>query len=193
MLIFYIYIFIVFLCLIFSIINKYSRQRFLYLYFLTVFVSELLVYFQILDSSIYNYTKIFYILFFIHFFKDLFKIKRNIIICLSIVIICCSLKNIIGNDSILPILQSMIYLFICLEWMRLQIKTPDEITIYNKQSFWLCIALLLWSNIFLMRIIPAVFFSEIDAVFFENINYFYQGITIVCYILFLNGIFCSDK
>lgn len=192
MLIFYIYIFITFLCFAFSIENKFARQRFLYLYFFVVFTSEFLILLNIFDGSIYKYTKIFYICFFLFYFRKLLKFSRNLYILLLIILICFISKNIWGNETLLPLLQSLIYVFFSLEWLRLQINNPDETFIYNKQQFWICTGLLFWSTIFLMRIIPALFFAESDELFFSQINLVYQGITIFSYILFLKGLFCKQ-
>ncbi|SHL59784.1 hypothetical protein SAMN05444360_10314 [Chryseobacterium carnipullorum] len=185
------YLIIIFLCLAFSIIHKTARQRFLYLYFGVVFVSEILIFIGIFDGSIYKYTKGFYILFFIFYFKELFKLNYNSYVLLFIVITCLLIKNVIGDENLLPVIQSFVYVFLSLEWMIQQIKNPNEISIYNKQKFWFCAGLLLWSSIFLMRIVPSLFFAEKDMIFFQGINHFYQGITIFCYTLFLRGIFCK--
>lgn len=185
------YLIVIFLCLAFSIINKVARQRFLYLYFLVVFVSEILIYLGVFDGSIYKYTKVFYILFFIFYFKELFNLKYNRYILLFIIVSCLLIKNNIGSENVLPVMQSFVYVFLSLEWMIQQIRKPNEISIYNKQEFWFCVGLLLWSTIFLMRIIPSLFFAEKDSIFFQGINYFYQGVTIFCYVLFLRGVFCK--
>lgn len=184
------YLILTFLCLAFSVINKAARQRFLYLYFVIVFLSEILIFMGIFDGGIYKYTKIFYILFFIFYYKELFTLHYNRYILLFIVITCLLIKNSIGDENLLPVIQSFVYVFLSLGWMMWQIKNPNEISIYNKQKFWFCAGLLLWSTVFLMRIIPSLFFAEKDSVFFQGINYFYQGITIFCYVLFLRGIFC---
>jgi len=187
------YLFITFLCLAFSFKNELARQRFLYLYFFVVFVSELLIFTKIFDGNIYKYTKVFYVLFFLFYFKELFKLKYNRYIFLFIIISCVFIRDIIGSENLLPIIQSFVYVFLSLGWMLQQIKNPNEISIYNKQEFWFCSGLLLWSNIFLMRIIPSLFFAEKDSVFFYGINCFYQGVTIFCYAFFLKGIVCKKK
>lgn len=185
------YLIIIFLCLVVSMINKSARQRILYLYFFVIFSSELLIYFGVLDGRIYKYTKVFYILFFIFYFRERFKVKYNIYILLFIIISTLLIKNIVGSENLLPIMQSFIYVFFSLEWMIQQIRNPNEVSIYNKQEFWFCVGLLLWSTVFIMRVIPSQFFADADINFLYSINHFYQGATIFSYIIFLKGLFCE--
>lgn len=185
------YLILIFLCLVFSFLNREARQRNLYLYFFVIFSSEILVYYKIFDARIYMYTKVFYIIFFLFYFKEFIKSKYNIYILLFIMISCIMIRNIIGRENLLPVMQCFIYVFLSLEWFTQQIKNPDETSIYDKQRFWFCLGLLLWSTVFIMRVIPSHFFANDDINFLVSVNYFYQGATIFSYIIFFIGLFCK--
>ncbi|CAD7803315.1 hypothetical protein CHRY9390_01060 [Chryseobacterium aquaeductus] len=185
------YLLVIFLCLVFTFKNKLARQRFLYLYFFVVFITELLIYVKYFDGGIYQYTKVFYILFFVYYFKESLSIKRlNGWILIFLIPTYFLLLNYFDYAFLLSILQSFLYVLLSLEWFRLQIKTPDDVAIYKKQKFWISVGILLWGTIYLMRYIPALFFANNAFDFFSSINLFYQAITTFVYILFLRGVFC---
>ncbi len=190
---FYVYIIIVFLCFVCSSVNKYARQRFLYVYFLLVFTSELLVFNQIFSSDLYKITKIAYIFFFIFYFKKEAnnKVFLNLLLIFSFLLIIMILvkSRFYGLD--LSLLQSFIYLLISLNWLVNQIRNPNEIKIYEKTSFWISIGIKLWAVTYLLRIIPANYFVENDEKFFLMTNSVYQYSTIISYIIFLRGLFCK--
>jgi len=50
---------------------------------------------------------------------------------------------------------------------------------------------LLWSTIFIIRVIPGQFFAKLDIDFLRLINQFYQIVTIFSYLIFLRGLFCK--
>ncbi|KQS93556.1 hypothetical protein ASG21_00870 [Chryseobacterium sp. Leaf394] len=183
------YLVVIFLCLAFSINIKKARHRFLYIYFVVVFLSETLIYCGIIDGNVYEFTKYFYILYIIFYYKKIFKTVHNVCILIFIVAICFLSVKIIGQENLLAVIQSFIYVFLALEWMRQEINNVNEISISDKQEFWFSVGLLLWSSIFLMRIVPSIFFASNDDSFFRDINFFYQWITIICYGIFLKGIF----
>ncbi len=190
---FYLYIIIIFLCIVCSLINKYARQRLLYIYFFVVFISELLVFNQVFSSDLYKITKITYIFFFLFTFRKETENKlflNSLLISSFLLIIIILFKSrFYGLD--LSLLQSFIYLLISLNWFAGQIKNPNEIKIYKKMSFWISVGIKLWTVTYLLRIIPANYFVENDEDFFILTNNIYQYSTIITYIIFLKGLFCK--
>ena len=191
---FYIYIIIIFLCLAASIINKVARQRLLWIYFTFILLSEILVFTQILENNFYNKANCIHIIFLSWYFhKEFFKRNFYKILLIIICIISFGLlfeQNIVKIDT--NIFKSFVFIFLSIDWFVSQIKNPNETLIYHKITFWISSSILLWSTIFIIRVIPGHFFAELDMDFLMLINYFYQIATIFSYLIILKGLFCKQ-
>lgn len=190
---FYIYIIIILLCLAVSLRNEAARRSFLWLYFAVVVVTELLIHLDLLSKRNYNWINFIYIsYFFFYYLKETTKKKIHLIVwmfCVVISFIFLFKKNIFGVNSM--IFQSFIYMYLSLNWLILQIQIPDKTAIYHKITFWVSTSILLWSVVFLMRMIPAYFLDNNDKNFLGTLSSMYQTITIFSYLLFLKGLFCK--
>lgn len=191
---FYLYISIIFFCLVASIINKVARQRLLWIYFIFILLSEILVFTQVLENSLYNKANCIHIIFLSwYFYNEYFKRKFYKILLIIIFIISFVLlfeQIIIKIDT--NIFKSFVFIFLSIDWFVSQIKKPNEALIYHKMTFWISSSILLWSTIFIIRVIPGHFFAELDMDFLQLINYFYQITTIISYLLIFKGLFCKQ-
>ncbi len=188
------YIFIILLCLTVSIYLKTPRQRGLWIYFFIIFTIENLIYFKYLKIYSYNWANLLYLIFFYgYYYKEIVGKKSYFIILWIISCLLCLYfifkENIFGGN--LNIFQSLVYIFLSMNWFIQQIKAPDNIRIYKKMSFWISISILLWSITFLFRIIPMYFFANNDIGFLEIVNRAYQGVTMFTYILMFRGLLCE--
>jgi len=191
---FYTYIIIIFLCLVTSIIRKVTRQRLLWIYFTFVLLSEILIFTKVLENSFYNKANCIHILFLCWYFQNEFfdrKIYKILLLIISVISLWLLFdQSILKIDT--NILKSFVFIFLSIDWFVNQIKKPNEVEIYHKMTFWIASSILLWSTIFIIRVIPAHFFAELDMNFLRSINYFYQITTIVSYVIFLKGLFCKQ-
>lgn len=96
-------------------------------------------------------------------------------------------QNILKVDT--NIFKSFVFIFISIDWFINQIRKPNDILINHKMTFWICSSILLWSTMFIIRVIPGQFFAEVDEDFLKSINYFYQITTILSYLIILKGLF----
>jgi len=190
---FYLYILIITLCLALSLINKIARQRFLWIYFTFILLSEILVFAKILDNTFYNKANCIPIIFLCWFFHKEFvdrKFYKILLILMSIVRFLLFFKNNILNIDT-NIFKSFLFIFLSIDWFTNQIRKPNETLIYQKMTFWVSSSILLWSTIFIIRVIPGQFFAKLDIDFLRLINQFYQIVTIFSYLIFLRGLFCK--
>lgn len=189
---FYLYIIIIFLCLVASIINKAARQRFFWIYFSVIFFIEIIMYLFPEFRKNYDWVNLFYLTFLFWYYSKEYKKKYfhiSWIISTIFILYLIFQKKIFGIDLLAS--QSIIYIYLSINWFTNQIKNPDRIKIFKKISFWISSSILLWGTIFLLRIIPGLYFENNDKSFLYMINYIYQTVTIFSYILFLKGLFCK--
>lgn len=191
---FYIYILIIFLCLAVSIINETARHRYLWLYFSFIAVSEILIFAKILESSFYETSNSIHILFMCgYFYRELAdrKLNKLVFIIISVLSLCLIITdhNLFGINT--DIFKSFTFIFLSISWFVNQIKNPNETVIYKKMTFWISSSILLWSTIFIIRVIPGKFFAELDMDFLKLINQMYQIVTIFSYLIFLKSLFCK--
>ncbi len=190
---FYLYIFILCLCLAVSIINKAARRRYWWSYFAFVLISEILIFTSILDNSFYDKANCVHIMFFLLYFKaevverKVYKLILGAIFLISFLILLIPDLKINTN-----IFKSFVFIYLSIDWFVNQIKKPNEAVIYHKMSFWASSSILLWSTIFIIRIIPGQFFADIDLNFLKLIDRLYQIITIISYLFILKGLFCKQ-
>lgn len=191
---FYIYILIIFLCLVISIINVTARNRYLWLYFSFIAVSETLIFAKILENSFYETANSIHILFMCwYFYRELADRKLNKLVFIIISVLSSYLiitdHNLFGINT--DIFKSFTFIFLSISWFVNQIKNPNKTVIYEKMTFWISSSILLWSTIFIIRVIPGRFFAVLDMDFLKLINQMYQIVTIFSYLIFLKSLFCK--
>ena len=189
---FYTYIITILLCLVASIMNKVARQRFLWIYFSVILITELIMYNFSQLTVYYDWVNLFYLTFLFWYFSKENKQRYfyiSWIISTIFILYLIFQKRILGID--LLAFQSIIYIYLSINWFIKQIKTPNQIKIFEKMSFWISSSILLWAVVFIFRIIPAEFFNKQDSNFLVAINQIYQIVTIFTYFLFLRGLFCK--
>lgn len=189
---FYLYIIILFLCLLASIYNRIARQRFLWIYFAYILSSEILIFSKILPRNFYNQANCIHVILMCWFFKK--ESSKKIFRVLLIIISILSLIILIDQDLLkinTDIIKSFVFIFLSIFWFVDQIKNPNDILIYKKMSFWISFSILLWSTVFIIRVVPARFFAVLDEEFLKFVDIIYQWTTIVSYLLFLRALFCK--
>lgn len=189
---FKIYIFIIFLCFASSIFNRIARQRFLWAYLGFILFSEILIFSKVLPRNFYNQANCIHVIFMCLFFKNEFLEKINKILLTIISIF--SLFILIEQDLLkinTDIFKSFVFIFLSIYWFAHQIKNPNDILIYKKMTFWISFSILLWSTVFIIRVVPAHFFAELDEEFLKFVNIIYQWTTILSYLLFFRALCCS--
>ena len=140
----------------------------------------------------YDWVNLFYLTFLFWYFSKENKQRYfyiSWIISTIFILYLIFQKRILGID--LLAFQSIIYIYLSINWFIKQIKTPNQIKIFEKMSFWISSSILLWAVVFIFRIIPAEFFNKQDSNFLVAINQIYQIVTIFTYFLFLRGLFCK--
>ncbi len=193
MVLFYIYIIIVIICFISSLINPKARQNFLWVYFAIVFFIEtMFLVFKLIPYTAYIFSTPIYILFFI-FYYSLQSVKKTFYYILGILTIlgCFLFHDNPNNQIIIGVITSTIYLYLSLSWFVKQLKKPDIIPIYKKQSFWISTTLVFTAIIFIFRFIPMNFFEIADKDFLKLINKSFQYSVIFSYLLFLKATTCK--
>lgn len=191
---FYLYTSIIFLCLVASVINRVARQRLLWIYFSFILLSEILIFTKVLENSFYNKANCIHIIFFCWYFQEeLFDKRFYKILLIMISMISFWLlfdQRILKIDT--NIFKSFVFIFLSIYWFVNQIRKPDETLIYHKMTFWISSSILLWSTIFIIRVIPGQFFADLDMDFLRLVNHLYQMTTIASYLLILKGLFCKQ-
>lgn len=193
---FQVYIIIILFCLGTSILNKVSRQNLLYIYFSLVVIIEIGFYLRSLPTVIYNASPLLYISFFTYYFGNQKNSNKKIIYAIgSIAFTFCLYLYVIEGFEKYSIqagtAMNLVYIFFALQWLFNQLKYVDENSLLKKQAFWFSTSLLIWSVIFLFRLIPMYWLDIHDNHFLRQINLGYQITTILSYCLFLKGLFCK--
>lgn len=191
-----IYFTIILFCLGTSFLNKVSRQNLLYIYFLSVVIIEIGFFVEIVSREIYNSSPLFYTLFFTFYFGNQKNGNNKIMYTLGgIAFICClyfyRLEGLEEYSTQAGTVMNLIYIVFALQWLFNQLKHVDENSLLKKQAFWFSTSLLIWSVIFLFRLIPMYWLDINDNNFLRQINLGYQITTILSYCLFLKGLFCK--
>ncbi|MCY0969449.1 hypothetical protein [Chryseobacterium wangxinyae] len=186
-----IYLVILFFCLVLSFINEVARCKYLGIYFIVVFISELLIYFEILNRNNYDWLNELYTVFFCWYYLIEFVKKSELIFVTLILLIVGYLF--INERQNLVIIQASVYILVTANWFYRQVKSTNEVPIYKKLNFWISTSLLLWSCVYIFRILPSYFFANEDINFLENtINIIYQSMVILSYLIFLKGLCCKQ-
>ncbi len=187
---YYIYIIAVTFCLIKSIV----RKDILYVYFSAVLLVDLYMYFLFKKTlwNIHPYAILFYICFFIYYYRALFYNRLIYYFILSLVFLLGSLLIFSSENPYaapLIILMSLVYIILPLFWFAKEIMTVDEQRITDKQKFWVSSALLFWIIFFIFKMIPLYFFNRQDLGFLLVLDNIYQIATIISYLIFFKSLY----
>lgn len=188
---YYIYIIVVTLCLLRSVI----RKDVLYIYFLVVLLVDLYMYFFFKKTqwNIHPYAIVFYMCFFIYYYKALFSNKRIIyyitffLVFLIGILLALSSENPYGTPLI--VLMSLVYILLPLLWFIKEIVTVNEQKITDKQRFWISTGLLFWIIFFIFKMVPLYFFNKQDLEFLLVLDNIYQIATIISYLIFFKSLY----
>lgn len=194
MLLFYLYISTIILCLAASVYFKLARQRLLWVYFSGVLFFEIVQFYHLFSEQVYNYSSLFYVLFFINLYQTQFKLKKILIIVFNLIILFTGIYFNLNSTQFsinLGVLMSLSYILITIFWFFGQLQNTDEHPLLKKQFFWISSSLLIWGVFFIFRLIPMHYFNEKDSDFLLTLNLFFHIITIVTYMIFLRGLFCK--
>lgn len=191
-----IYFTIILFCLGASFLNKVSRQNLLYLYFFLVVSIEIGFFTRIVPVAIYNSSPLLYISFFTFYFGNQKNgTKKTIYSIGSIAFISClyfyAFEGLEKYSTQAGTAMNLVYIIFSLQWLLSQLMHVDENSLLKKQAFWFSTSLLIWSVVFLFRLIPMYWLDINDNTFLRQINCGYQITTILSYCLFLRGLFCK--
>ncbi len=181
---------LIFLCLIISFYYRKKDASKLFLYFLLVVIVESLTnIFNVKTNSIYSIGTFGYMIFFTFYYsKHLVNRKKQIYIFGGISCIV-GLSLIMISDDIFPIglgiCIAVFYIFLSLAWFFYQTKDSDSIFIVQKQAFWVSVALLFWSIIFLFRVVPMYWLEKNDLNFLLILSEIFKTAVVVTYVFFL--------
>ncbi len=191
---FYVYISIMCLCLVASLMNVVTRQRFLWIYFGAVFFLEVFVHFGLISRNLYHPALALNIVFFLYYFYSVSS-KRLFVKIIFVVLLFFSVLLLVKSTAAgidLMAFQSTVYTFLALQWLVAQTRHPDEIPIQRKVTFWISSGILVWSGIFLLRILPGNYLERQDVAFLQTVSTIYKSVTIFSYLLILRGLFLKN-
>lgn len=192
----WIYFTIILFCLGASLLNKVSRQNFLYGYFILVVFYELGLFTGLITPEVYNSSPPVYISFFTFYYSFQQNSFRKTIYAIGLFAVAFCLYTFYDNGvksySIeAGVAASITYVVFTLLWFLSQLTNVDEISLHQKQTFWISTSLLIWSVFFLFRLIPMYWLNINDIEFLTQINTAYQVLTIVCYGIFFRALLCK--
>lgn len=193
----YIYFFIFFCCVVFSLIQKVGgiNNDYLYIYLPSIFSIDFCVlvfakFFKTDITGIYFFSDLINILFTYLYFVLQFSKERRILILTALCFIFLFFnmtkwsKN--NYEDSWGLISSFYTIFVCLFGLYKIIKnnSSSDKKIQDLPFFWYGIAMLIWSVIFLLRIVPRFYFQNADKLFMDGIRNFFGVINIVTYCLF---------
>lgn len=179
-----------FLCLIISFYYRKRDASKIFIYFLLVVIIELLTaVLNVKTNSVYSIGTFAYMIFFTFYYsKQLSHLKNQIYFFGGISCLVGLLLIIISHDIFpigLGICIAVFYIFLSLGWFFNQAKNYDSIFIVQKQSFWVSVAILFWSIIFLFRVVPMYWLEKNDLNFLVILSKIFKAAVVITYIFFL--------
>lgn len=192
---YYVYMLLAFICLILSIFYTNKNRRYVSIYFASVILVDgyMGLWYDYFLINIHPYAAIFYMLFFIYYYRKELGNKAAVLIGLLVLFISLYLNYMTDNDYDIRFFAVMIicYIFLPLIYFYRQIVKVDEVSLIQKQKFWFSASLLLWIVFFTFRMIPFYFLVENDYAFIDTLNFIFGIANVVSYILFLIGILAN--
>lgn len=194
---YYVYMLLAFICLILSVFYTNKKRRYVSVYFASVILVDgyMGLLYDIILINIHPYAAIFFILFFIYYYRHELGKRTAFIIGLLVLFISVYLNHITDNEYDIRFFAIMIfcYIFLPLLYFYRQIARVDEVNLIQKQKFWFSVSLLVWIVFFTFRIIPYYFLVENKYVFIDTLNSIFGIANIISYILFLIGILAKHE
>ena len=191
---FFVYIFVAILCLVFSFIKIDALLRKFWIYFTAVIMVDLYMYFGFpyTEINMHPFAIIFYNLFFIWYFRELYDKSYKIILVVAIFVFIFILvfKE---NPYDIKIILSMLMVFFSLPllWLTKQLHQTDGVNILEKHLFWVSIGMLFWIIVFSFKLAPLYFLYLNDKDFLLQIDTIFQYVNILFYVIVLKSIFCK--
>lgn len=168
-----------------------------WIYFLVILTTELymLWFYNFCKVNIHPFAILFFVLFLLWIFKDIFKNKdifKIVLLCTFFVFFITIVKCKNAYDKQLILLMVAYYLYIPLAYIYNQINNSDEVSILEKQNFWISISLLIWIIFFIFKMIPYYYLNQNDKQFLETIDLIFQTANMLSYILFIKALICKQ-
>lgn len=181
---------LIFLCLIISFYYRKKDASKLFIYFLLVVIVESLTnIFNVKTNSIYSIGTFGYMIFFTFYYSKQLAYRKKQIYIFGGISCIVGLSLIMISDDIFPIglgiCIAVFYIFLSLAWFFYQTKDSDSIFIVQKQAFWVSVALLFWSIIFLFRVVPMYWLEKNDLNFLLILSEIFKTAVVVTYVFFL--------
>lgn len=178
------------LCLVLSLLKMKTDDSKLYLYFLSVVIIETVSQGLNFKTNIaYTIGTFFYIGYFTFYYSKKLVGSKNIIIVLGAIFCAVGLYLIIVSHEVFPvglgICIALLYIILSLSWFYNETRNADGFFIMEKQAFWVSVALLLWSIIFLFRVTPMYWLEQNDIEFLLILNTIFKVTILMMYSLFL--------
>jgi hypothetical protein len=193
----YIYFFIFFCCVVFSLIQKIKgiNNDYIYIYLTLVFSIDFCVlifakFFKTDITGIYFFSDLINILFaYLYFVLQFSKEKKILlltILCLIFLFFNMTKWSKNNYEDSWGLISSFYTIFVCLFgfYKIIESSSSSDKKIQDLPFFWFAIAMLLWCVIFLLRIVPRFYFQNTDKLFMDGIRRFFGIINIITYCLF---------
>lgn len=185
-----IYLLLVFVCLVISFLRRKNDGSYLYLYFISVAVIEILPRIFVVEANrIYTFGSFLYIVFFTFYYSIKIPDQKRSVYILGLLASVFSLVFIVLSKQMfstaLGITLSVFYMTLSLMWFFSQIKNTDNTFITHKQAFWVSSAMLFWSVIFLFRISFMYWLAENDHDFLVFLDKIFKISVVLTYGLYL--------
>ena len=170
------YLLVLLCCLFFSLKNRKFGHPYLWVYFLVTCTVEVIVFFKLarITNAIYSIHALFGITFFTLYYLNITKKRAKWLFTVGFLSFVSTLYFIVTSENSFPnqlgIIIPTCYIFYTLLWFYEQIENPDTVTIYNKQPFWVSLALLLWAVFFIFRTIPSYALGSKDINFLYTVH-----------------------
>lgn len=189
----YIYFSLIGLCLLFSLLNRKSDDSKIYLYFLAVVIVESVTKsFDIKTNIAYTIGTFIYIIYFSFYYSKKLPDRKKMISALGLFFCAVGLYLIIASHEVFPvglgICIALFYIMLSIIWFYDETKNPDLVFIAEKQAFWVSGALLLWSIVFLFRVMPMYWLEQNDIEFLMILHTIFKVTVLMMYALFLVAI-----
>lgn len=110
---------------------------------------------------------------------------------LALMLVKIDITQINSFNIALGVILGIFYIICSLHWFYYQIKYPDEILITKKLPFWISIAIMFWSIIFIFRVVLMYYLDSVDRNFLTELQIALTLTNIIVYILFIKGIACQ--
>ncbi|RXM63823.1 hypothetical protein [Chryseobacterium sp. CH1] len=142
------------LCLAVSCYNERARQNYFWIYFLLVLCYELFFSYKWIGIKIYTTSAILYSLFFVNVYLKELLDRRKYLVKWSLNIIVLGIGIYLypenGYSISLGIMMAFIFIILGLVWLFNEFKINSQVSLMEKQFFWVSVSLLLWAVFFFL-------------------------------------------